>query len=73
MKMTVSALLLIITLISVAVPFHTTKLAKTEPATIIVPDNFLTIQGAVNSANDGDTIFVRAGKYYENLWIHTEV
>lgn len=30
---------------------------------IIVPDDFSTIQGAINAASDGDTIFVRNGTY----------
>jgi hypothetical protein len=40
-------------------------------STIIVPDHYQTIQGAVNNANDGDRIFVRNGVYYENVVINT--
>jgi len=32
-----------------------------------VPDNFSTIQSALNKANDGDTIIVRPGTYFENI------
>jgi parallel beta-helix repeat protein len=32
--------------------------------TIIVPDDYSTIQGAINAANTGDTIFVRNGTYH---------
>jgi parallel beta-helix repeat protein len=40
-----------------------------EPTTIIVPDNYPTIQEALNHTYPGDTVFVRAGTYYEHLRI----
>jgi len=40
-----------------------------ESTLIIVPDHFSTIQQAINNASNGDTIFVRAGTYYENIII----
>lgn len=42
-------------------------------ATIVVPDIFLTIQEAINAANVGDTIFVRNGTYYENLYVNKTI
>jgi len=33
----------------------------------IVPDNYPTIQAAINSVNSGDSILVRRGTYYENV------
>ena len=41
--------------------------------TIIVPDDYPTIQKAINNANDEDTIIVRAGTYYENLVVDKSI
>jgi parallel beta-helix repeat protein len=43
------------------------------PETLKVPDDYATIQGAINSAYDGDTIFVRNGTYYENVVVNKTV
>jgi len=42
-------------------------------STIIVPDDYLTIQEAINNANEGDTIFVSAGTYTENVVVNKSV
>jgi len=36
-------------------------------STIYVPDNYATIQGAINASAGGDTIIVRPGTFYENI------
>jgi parallel beta-helix repeat protein len=46
---------------------------NTEPTTIIVPDDYPTIQEAINHANEGDKIFVRNGTYYENVIVNKTV
>jgi len=40
---------------------------------IIVPDYYPTIQGAINAANNGDTVFVRNGTYCENVVLNKTV
>ena len=40
---------------------------------IWVPDNYSTIQAAINGASDGDTIYVRSGKYLENVKVNKTV
>ena len=43
------------------------KEAQASPGTIWVPDNYSTIQAAVNASSPGDTIIVRNGTYNENV------
>jgi parallel beta-helix repeat protein len=40
---------------------------------IIVPDNYTTIQEAINNANDNDTIFVRNGTYHEHVSVNKKI
>jgi len=45
---------------------------ETQTGTILVPENFATIQEALFYAIEGDTILVSAGTYYENIiWPET--
>jgi len=44
-----------------------------NPMTIIVPDDYERIQWAVSNASDGDTVFVRAGTYYEHVVVDKSV
>jgi nitrous oxidase accessory protein len=45
------------------------RIAKTEANTIIVPDDYSTIQEAIGGASEGDTIFVKRGTYHEHLQV----
>ncbi len=46
---------------------------KAESKTITVPDDFHTIQKAINAADVGDTIFVKKGSYFENPVVNKSV
>jgi parallel beta-helix repeat protein len=41
--------------------------------TITVPDDYSTIQEAINQASVGDTVYVKSGTYYENIVVNKTV
>lgn len=49
------------------------RIQMAKAATIVVPDNYPTIQDAVYAATDGDSIYVRSGVYYESLVVNKSV
>ena len=61
-----SILLTSILIVAITIP------AKSQD-TITVPDDYPTIQDAINAATDGDTVFVRNGTYYENVIVDKTV
>lgn len=44
-----------------------------KAGTVTVPDDYPTIQEAIDNANEGDTIFVRNGTYYERIVVNKRV
>lgn len=44
-----------------------------KPEVLVVPDDYLTIQEAINNVVSGDVIFVRKGVYHENLLVYKRV
>jgi parallel beta-helix repeat protein len=69
----IAATFAIIFLISFVFGSFEPKLATAESRTLIVPDRYGTINGAINNANDGDTVFVKAGSYTEMLCINKSI
>src|SRR4030067_2374091 len=47
-----------------------THTVEANHTTIIVPDDYPTIQAAMNAASQGDTIYVKTGTYYENVIVN---
>lgn len=50
-----------------------TKVVETSPGVITVPDDYSTIQAAINAANSWDTIYVREGVYHEQVVVNKTV
>jgi parallel beta-helix repeat protein len=70
-----SGAIMILVLFSLMTSAINIQLVKTSPSptTIIVPDDYLTIQEAINNANERDTIFVRNGTYHEHVLVDKTV
>jgi parallel beta-helix repeat protein len=49
------------------------EVAPLSSRTITVPDDYPTMQAAINAASDGETVFVRNGTHYENVVVNKQV
>ena len=63
------AIILVLVLCFAIVSIPQIGVIKAEPKTIVVPDDYLTIQEAIDYASERDTIFVKSGVYNESLLI----
>jgi nitrous oxidase accessory protein len=59
--------------ILIAWSFCPFRLVIADSSVIRVPQDYPTIQGAINAASSGDTILVSAGTYYEKVWVNKSV
>lgn len=68
----VSLLFLFLLCVLVAFPilFISSVPISVASRTITVPDDFFKIQEAVDAANIGDIVYIKSGKYYENIVIN---
>jgi parallel beta-helix repeat protein len=83
MKKKIAGILVCILLIIIAVPVSgTTIIEKTFSSSIFGktlfvggsgPDNYTYIQDAIDDANDGDTVFVYSGIYYETIYLNKQI
>jgi len=72
LRKTVSVIMLFLLLASTLTLAFKIQPVKAESGTIIVPDNYSTIQGAINAASPSDTIIVRDGTYTENIFVYKD-
>jgi nitrous oxidase accessory protein NosD len=49
------------------------RIRQAKATTVIVPDDYSTIQQAVNAASPGDTVLVRSGTYHEHITINKTI
>jgi len=67
-KSSIFVLLLVLSFILISIP--EINVAKAEPKTIVVPDDYASIQEAIDNADEGDTVFVKSGLYYQTAIIN---
>jgi parallel beta-helix repeat protein len=73
MSKNVLTLFLVLCLCSAIIIKNNRVPVNANPSTLTVPDNYKTIQEAINDANSGDIIFVRKGIYAENIIINKSI
>ena len=69
MKKTFNIALVGIIILSFLFVFYPSENCSASGNTLNVPDDYSTIQAAINAASSGDTVFVSSGTYNENIII----
>ncbi len=72
-KITRTLALLLVGLFLISIATVQTLTANPQSKTIVVPDNYTTIQSAIDHANNGDTILVKKGYYPETLVVNKSI
>ena len=70
MKRLVSGIMLMLLLMVMSSLLFSKFNVKSEPRTIVVPDDYPKIQMAIDYAKEGDEILVKKGVYYENVVVN---
>ena len=65
--------LTLLTVLSLPAIAGTLLVKPVSARTITVPDDYSTIQSAIDAANDGDKVFVKSGYYPETLFINKSI
>ena len=73
LRKTFSVIMLVLLLANMLAVTSNIRLIKAELTTIRVPEDFPTIQEAINAATPGNIIFVKAGIYRENVIVNKAV
>jgi len=68
-----SVVIMVLLLFPTVIVLQDTEAEETNYRIIVVPDDYTTIQAALDASVDGDTVFVKKGTYYENPTVYKPI